>query len=141
MEWLHPIEKLVFSMAAIGEAILEALGILCVLAGIVVTLQFALKLLKYRKQGPFPFIQVRLQFGFWLALALEFQLGADILKTTIAPSNEALIQLAVIAVIRTFLNYFLGKEIEEQLELQEKTMSNRYQNLFDGDPPAANAHE
>ncbi|MFB6276355.1 MAG: DUF1622 domain-containing protein, partial [Halothece sp.] len=61
---------------------------------------------------PLNFIQIRLTFGMWLALALEFQLGADILTTTMSPSLDALIQLAVIAVIRTFLNYFLNKELE-----------------------------
>jgi uncharacterized membrane protein len=52
----------------------------------------------------------------WLALALEFQLAADILSTTISPSLEALGKLAIIAVIRTFLNYFLTKELETEAE-------------------------
>jgi len=55
-----------------------------------------------------------------LALALEFQLGADILGTTIAPSAEELVRLALIATIRTFLNFFLGKELEAELELEKK---------------------
>jgi uncharacterized membrane protein len=52
----------------------------------------------------------------WLALALEFQLAADILSTTVSPSLEALARLAIIAVIRTFLNYFLTKELEAESE-------------------------
>ena len=55
----------------------------------------------------------------WLILALEFQLAADILATTVAPSKEELIRLAIIAVIRTFLNYFLGKELDAQAERQQ----------------------
>jgi uncharacterized membrane protein len=55
----------------------------------------------------------------WLALALEFQLGADILGTTVAPTLDSLTRLALIAVIRTFLNYFLGKELETELELEK----------------------
>ena len=53
-----------------------------------------------------------------MALALEFQLGADIVSTTISPSREHLIQLGVVAVIRTVLNVFLAREIsaEEALE-------------------------
>jgi uncharacterized membrane protein len=101
----------------VGEALLEAISIICILLGIVVTAQLTLKLLKRRHRTEFPFIQVRLKFGTWLALALEFQLGADILNTTIAPSNEALIRVTVIAVIRTFLNYFLNKEILEYYEI------------------------
>lgn len=68
---------------------------------------------------PFPSLLVRLRFGIWLALALEFQLGADILATTITSNLEALGKLAAIAVIRTFLNYFLNKELETVYELQE----------------------
>lgn len=112
MEWLHHIEEFFLRIAQVGEVLLEAIAILCVLLGIVVTAQLALKFLKLRQRAEFPFMQVRLKFGIWLALALEFQLGADILNTTIAPSTEALIQLFVIAVIRTFLNYFLNKEME-----------------------------
>ncbi len=48
-------------------------------------------------------------FGDWLATALEFQLAADILATTVDPDLDSLIKLGIIAVIRTFLNYFLAK--------------------------------
>jgi uncharacterized membrane protein len=61
---------------------------------------------------------VRLRLGRWLALALEFELAADILRTAIAPSWSQIGQLAAIAAIRTALNYFLGKEIERAAETQ-----------------------
>ncbi|MGY2498676.1 DUF1622 domain-containing protein, partial [Klebsiella pneumoniae] len=35
------------------------------------------------------------------------------------PSKEELVRLAIIAVIRTFLNYFLGKELDAQAERQQ----------------------
>ena len=66
--------------------------------------------------------RLRLKFGGWLALALEFQLASDILKTTIAPTYENLIQLGAIAVIRTFLNYFLNKELKELPELIKQNL-------------------
>jgi hypothetical protein len=47
----------------------------------------------------------------FLAIALEFQLGADILSTAVAPSWDAIGKLAAIAVIRTALNYFLSREM------------------------------
>ena len=55
---------------------------------------------------------VRLRLGRWLALALEFELGADILRTAIAPTWTDIGQLAAIATIRTLLNYFLQQEID-----------------------------
>jgi uncharacterized membrane protein len=57
--------------------------------------------------------QIWVRFAVWLLLALEFELAADVLRTTIAPTWNDIGQLASIAVIRTFLNYFLEKDIEK----------------------------
>ncbi|MEJ0009480.1 MAG: DUF1622 domain-containing protein [Alphaproteobacteria bacterium] len=54
-----------------------------------------------------------LSFARWLLLALEFTLAADIVKTAIAPSWDDIGQLAAIAAIRTFLNYFLEHDLEK----------------------------
>ncbi len=56
---------------------------------------------------------IRLQLGKSLALALEFALAADILKTAVAPTLAVIGQLAAIAALRTFLNYFLDQELRE----------------------------
>lgn len=56
--------------------------------------------------------EVRLTLGRWLALALEFELAADILNTAVTPSWSDIEKLAAIAAIRTALNYFLSKEID-----------------------------
>ena len=58
--------------------------------------------------------EIRLSLARYLALALEFQLGADILSTAIAPSWEQIGKLGAIAVIRTGLNYFLSREMQEE---------------------------
>ena len=66
------------------------------------------------------FIKVRFVLACYLALALEFQLAADILATIIAPTWETIGKLGAIAVIRTALNYFLSKEIDKaKMELYE----------------------
>ena len=52
-------------------------------------------------------------FGMWLLLGLQFALAADIVRSVIAPTWEDLGFLAAIAAIRTFLNYFLEKDIDE----------------------------
>ena len=56
---------------------------------------------------------IRLRLGRWLALALEFELAADILRTAVAPTWGEIGQLAAIVVLRTVLNYFLQKEIDK----------------------------
>jgi uncharacterized membrane protein len=58
--------------------------------------------------------EIRLTLARFLALALEFQLGADILSTAIAPSWGQIGKLGAIAVIRTALNYFLMREMKEE---------------------------
>ncbi len=56
--------------------------------------------------------EIRLRLGRWLAVALELLLGADILRTAVAPTWSEIGQLAAIAAIRTALNYFLQREID-----------------------------
>ena len=55
--------------------------------------------------------EIRLSLGRSLALALELELGADILKTAVAPTWNDVGLLAAIAVLRTALNYFLEREL------------------------------
>ncbi len=57
---------------------------------------------------------VRLSFARLLALGLEFQLAADLLRTAVAPTFPQIGQLAAVAAIRTALNYFLGRELRDE---------------------------
>jgi uncharacterized membrane protein len=52
----------------------------------------------------------------WLLLGLEFELAADIIASVISPSWQDIGELGAIAVIRTFLNYFLEKDLEHAEE-------------------------
>lgn len=54
-----------------------------------------------------------LTYARWLVAGLTFQLAADIIESSVAPSWEAIGQLGAIAVIRTFLNYFLERDVAE----------------------------
>ena len=63
---------------------------------------------------------VRLRLARWLAVALEFALAADILRTAIAPSWEEIGKLAAIAALRTLLNHFLQREIETAARHEER---------------------
>jgi uncharacterized membrane protein len=96
----HPI----IALADGVRVLLEGLSVLTVLAGLLVSLA------RCRRRPPLQVIRTR--FGSWLSLALEFQLGADIVATTASPNRDNLIQLAVVAVIRTLLNVFLARELE-----------------------------
>jgi uncharacterized membrane protein len=52
------------------------------------------------------------RFGGWLLLGLEFALAADIIATVVSPTWDDIGELGAIAVIRTFLNYFLERDLE-----------------------------
>jgi uncharacterized membrane protein len=52
-------------------------------------------------------------FGMWLLLGLQFALAADIVRSVIAPTWEDLGFLAALAAIRTFLSFFLERDIRE----------------------------
>ena len=59
----------------------------------------------------------RLTLARYLALALEFQLAADVIETSIAPDWTKIGRLAAIGAIRTALNYFLSRDMEEDRRL------------------------
>ena len=56
---------------------------------------------------------VRLHLGRWLAVALKLELGADILRTAVAPTWTEIGQLGAIVVLRTTLDFFLQQEIDK----------------------------
>jgi uncharacterized membrane protein len=118
-------DPLLVDLAHTTRLLLEGLSVITVLVGLLVTLG---QLRPSRGRGPSlrPSTRARLTFASWLAMALEFQLGADIVSTTTSPSERNLLQLALVAVIRTFLNVFLAREIESEQRLEtERTASAR----------------
>jgi uncharacterized membrane protein len=56
---------------------------------------------------------VWLRLGRWLVAGLTFQLAADVLETAVTTSWDEVARLAAIAAIRTFLNYFLERDLGE----------------------------
>jgi uncharacterized membrane protein len=63
--------------------------------------------------------QIWIRFATWILLALEFALAVDLVRTAVAPTWDDITKLAVIAIIRTMLNYFLAKDIAEFEALQK----------------------
>ena len=70
-----------------------------------------LKVIASGQAGEIEGRQIWLKFATWILLALEFALAADIVRTAVAPTWEDITKLAVIAIVRTMLNYFLAKDI------------------------------
>ena len=68
---------------------------------------------------------VWLRLGRWLVAGLTFQLAADILETAVTASWDEVGRLGAIAVIRTFLNYFLERDLTEVRQSQSDLGVNR----------------
>ncbi|QJX48914.1 DUF1622 domain-containing protein [Hymenobacter taeanensis] len=101
----------------------ETIGAFIIGLGILVSAWLFLKALLARRTADFT--AIRLTLARYLALALEFQLGADILSTAIAPSWEQIGKLGAIAVIRTALNFFLSKEMKDERAVTSEKHINR----------------
>ena len=60
------------------------------------------------------------QYAHWLIAGLTFQLAADIIQTSFAPSWDEIGQLAAIAAIRAFVNFFLEHDMAAQEKRESK---------------------
>ncbi len=113
------LQQITYFLAATVEA---CAGVIIGLAAIQATIRalilFFRKLYSHMQTEVPQTENIRLRLGRWLALSLEFELAADILRTAIAPSWSEIGQLAAIAAIRTALNYFLQQEIDRAAQRQ-----------------------
>jgi uncharacterized membrane protein len=57
------------------------------------------------------FHQGYVTYARWLVAGLTFQLAADIVATAFSPGWEEIKHLAAISIIRTFVNYFLERDL------------------------------
>jgi uncharacterized membrane protein len=107
-EWLRVV-------AQTAANIVEGIGVIVVLVGIARTsVRYTTAMI--RRLPAFPPVELRLELGRSLALALELLLGADILRTAVEPTWSEIGRLAAIAAIRTALNFFLHLELKAEAE-------------------------
>jgi uncharacterized membrane protein len=103
-----------YLVTAVGylRLVVEAIGAAVIGYGVLATtFRYVLTLIGVREDTN---NEIRLYLGQYLVLGLEFQLGADILATAVAPTLDEVILLGAIATIRTVLNYFLSQELERE---------------------------
>ena len=81
----------------------EIFGAGLVTLGVCLAIAHLIRTFAARK--PAEFTETRLILARYLSLALEFELGADILGTAVSPSWDQIGKLGAVAVIRTGLNY------------------------------------
>jgi uncharacterized membrane protein len=101
---MEGLEHVVDTIALVVEQFLDVLAIAVVAIGACDAVYGMLRLRPTR--------DVWLRFAHWLVAALTFELAADVVSTTVAPTWPDLGKLAAIAAIRTFLTFFLDRDVE-----------------------------
>jgi uncharacterized membrane protein len=105
-EWL-----IIVSEPAI--ALIDALALLVILLG-TIEVTVAVARASFKPLGDRVARQAWLRYARWLVAGLTLQLAADIIETSISTSWQTIGRVGAIAVIRTFLNYFLERDVERQ---------------------------
>lgn len=108
----EPSEHLVLLGVAWLRLAVEALGAITILAGMLATVRVLVD--QPLARAGRRIATARVTFARYLTFALELQLAADILSTSVSPSWDQIGKLAAIAVIRTALNHFLRQEMREE---------------------------
>jgi uncharacterized membrane protein len=100
--------------------VIDAMALVVIVFGTVEAFVTGLRLMITRSANGAEKREVWLRYGRALVAGLTFQLAADIIETSITTDWEAVGRIAAIAVIRTFLNYFLERELTDIRERQTK---------------------
>lgn len=116
-------EELFFEFAEVVALVIEAVAVLILAVGAALALGRLVPALISGEGAIAIRKAVWLKFGVAIALALEFALAADIIRSTIAPSWDAIGKLAAIAAIRTLLNFFLVRDLENLGEADKREPS------------------
>jgi uncharacterized membrane protein len=108
-------------LVAVSEptiVIIDAIAFVWIVVGVVYLLIGALRALAAGASDHDKRV-IWLGFAKVLVAGLSIQLAADIIESSISTSWEAIGRLGAIAVIRTFLDYFLGRDVNEIRERQQ----------------------
>jgi uncharacterized membrane protein len=103
-------------LTTVSEAAITLIDALALLVIVVGTIEVAVKVARasFKPLGEQLARQAWLRYARWLVAALTLQLAADIIETSISTSWQTIGRVGAIAVIRTFLNYFLERDVEQQ---------------------------
>jgi uncharacterized membrane protein len=91
--------------------VIHAMALLVVAFGTVQAFVLSVRAMFNRTSTGHRFHHGYVQYARWLVAGLTFQLAADIIATAFSPSWEEIGHLAAISVIRTFVNYFLERDM------------------------------
>ena len=107
------VQHLIETVIEHASFVIEAIAAVLLIVGAVRFLAVALGTAVTRRDHLSRALQAaRLRLGAYILAGLEFLIVADILFTIVHREFQDLINLAIIAAVRTVISYFLGKELE-----------------------------
>ena len=112
-------EELLIQFARIAQMLTEASAVIVVAGGSLEALYNLARIVAKPGATHGARKEVWRRFGMWLLLGLEFELAADIIGSVVSPTWQDIGQLGAIAVVRTFLNYFLERDLEQASRTSE----------------------
>jgi uncharacterized membrane protein len=118
-------ESLLHEGARYVALAIQTIAILVVATGSARALIEGWRVARGRRPGDVEGRTAWLRYGRWLVAGLTFQLAADIVGTSFSPRWDEVGRLAAVAAVRTFLSYFLDREMEHTLTLQRVGRSER----------------
>lgn len=109
------LDDLLIRLTEIVVPLINIVALAVIVAGTLEAVVGALAAILWRRRDG-SIRTIWMHYSRWLVAGLTFQLAADIIETSAAPSWDDIGQLAAIAAIRTFLNFFLERDITEMDE-------------------------
>lgn len=103
-------------LGVVSEPVITALDAIALLVIVAGTIEVSTKVARamIKPLGSHEARIVWLRYARWLIAALTLQLAADIIESSVSTNWQTIGRLGAIAVIRTFLNYFLERDVGEQ---------------------------
>ena len=114
------LKELLYPIAEVSAGILELIGIVIIIVGSFRALILLIKRMIEKK----PF-HVATDLGKALSLALEFKMGAEIIKTVIIHNLEELAILGIVIVIRALLAFLVHWEMHLYEKAEKKTLEEK----------------
>ncbi len=111
-------EDLVAHVAHYAELTIEAMALVVIVYGSIEAFVNGARVMLSSRATNDERRDVWLRYGRWLVAGLTFQLASDIVHSGIAPSWEDIGRLGAIAAIRTFLSFFLERDMQDWRERQ-----------------------
>lgn len=108
---MEPLFDVGILLLGIFEMFFIVVGIsLIVYGGLVSTIELIFRGVR-KKQ--YTYVRIRHRFTDKILFGLEFLIAADVIRTALDPSQEEILSLGAVVIIRTIMAYFLSKEVKE----------------------------